>query len=396
MEQRVRLMSDYDTDAFDVTELCGRYGISRDTFYLWAGRRASGEPDWFCDRSHAPLSCPHRTPAEQAEAIVALRRRFEHFGPKKLRAWLAREQPDVTWPAASTIGDILKRAGLVEPARRRRRAIEQGQTATPAQAPNDEWCADFKGWFRTGDGSRCDPLTISDAHSRYLLETRTAPQTVEGTQPLFELAFREFGLPLGMRTDNGPPFGSSGAGGLTRLSIWWLKLGVRPHYIEPGSPQENGRHERMHRTLKAQTSRSPAQSLAEQQARFDWFRKHYNEERPHEALGQCPPATVYTASPRPYPERVEDPWYDADHQVRRVRSNGEIKWRGELVFLGEAFVGELVGIVEYDDGLHLVRFCDVSLGVIDRSGTFRRFAPLRHRLRKAPEHQTEVSTINPV
>ncbi|MGH7733289.1 MAG: integrase core domain-containing protein [Gemmatimonadales bacterium] len=303
----------------------------------------------------------------------------------------------MTWPALSTIGDILKRAGLVEPARRRRAAIEQGGTFTPAVTANDEWCADYKGWFRTADGARCDPLTITDAHSRYLIETRIAAQTIEAAKAVFEACFHAVGLPDAIRCDNGSPFGSRGAGGLTRLSVWWLKLGVRPHFIRPASPQENGRHERMHRTLKAETTKPPAANLSEQQARFDRFRTHYNQERPHEALGQAPPAKRWSASSRLMPDRLEDPWYDAAHQVRRVRTNGEIKWRGGYLFVGDALAGELVGLTEFDNDRHLVRFCGLDLGVIDnRQRRFLRFAPLRHRLREAQEDPPKVSTINPV
>lgn len=398
MEQRVGMLSDYDTGAFTVTELCSRYGVSRDTFYLWRDRRANGSEAWFTDRSHKALGCPHRTASWQAAEILEARRRFEHFGPKKIRAWLMSQSPDVRWPAASTIGDILKRAGLVASARRRRRPIERGVRVTPVSAANDEWCADFKGWFRIADGARVDPLTITDAHSRYLIETRIAPQTAAGVKPVFLAAFRAHGLPLAIRSDNGSPFGSSGAGGLTKLSVWWLRLGVRPHFIHPASPQENGRHERMHRTLKAHTVLPPAKDPREQQQRFDAFRRHFNDERPHEALDQTPPAAHFTPSPRPMPEKLEDPWYDADHQVRRVRSSGEIKWRDERVFIGEALVGQLVGITPHDEGLHMVRFCGVELGIIDAKSRFRRFAPLRHGLREAPEpaEHSKLSTINPV
>lgn len=265
-------------------------------------------------------------------------------------------------------------------------------------AANDEWAVDFKGWFRSGDGTRIDPLTMSDSHSRFLIEVKIVPETIAGTLPAFTAAFRAYGLPLSIRCDNGTPFGSRGAGGLTRLSAWWLKLGIEPHFIRPASPQENGRHERMHRTLKAQTSRPPATDAAEQQARFDAFRRHYNEERPHEALGQKPPAELYAPSPRAMVEQVEDPWYDADHQARRVRSSGEIMWKGELLFISEALVGELIGIAELETGDYVVRFCDRDIGLIDRLRQFRRFAPPRDQLRAPPELSAnpKLSGIIPV
>jgi len=390
LEQRVALLADYDTGAFSVTELCARYGVDRTTFYRWRDRRAEGEAVWFADRSHAPLSCPHATAAGRCEVVIAVRRRFPHFGAKKVRAWLEMHRPGESWPAASTIGDILKREGLVRPRRRRRSSVELGiETSLPAAA-NAEWACDFKGWFRSRDGCRCDPLTISDAYSRYLLEVRIADPCTKEVRSVFERVFREHGLPDAIRCDNGSPFGSVGAGGLSRLSIWWLKLGVHPHYIPPASPQDNGRHERMHRELKAQTARPAAATLAEQQARFDLFRQHYNEERPHEALGQRPPASCWEPSGRQMPPRIEEPWYDSDHQVRRVRGKGAIKWGGEEIFVGEALNGELVGLIEREDGAQLVRFCNVDLGVIDRHGVFRRFAPRRHKLRKAPEDPVEV------
>lgn len=398
VEQRVGMLCDYDTGAWSVSDLCRAYGVSRETFYVLRGRRASGDPGWFLERSHAVVSCPHRTPVGVAEAVVATKRRFPRFGPKKVKAWLDRTQPGHGWPAASTIGDILKREGLVESRSRRRRGRELGRVETAADAPNAEWACDFKGWFRTLDGRRCDPLTITDTASRYLIEVRIVEPTARGVQPVFERAFAEHGLPAAIRCDNGSPFGSQAASGLTRLSVWWLKLGVAPHFIRPASPQDNGRHERMHRTLKADTAKPPSTSLGEQQARFDGFRAYYNDERPHEALDQHPPSALWTPSPRPMPERLIEPWYDPDHQVRRVRTNGEIKWNGGHVFLSEPLTGESVGLAELTDGSHIVRFFDIDLGVIDRNGHFRRFAPLRHRLRYAPEDQPQqkVSRINPV
>src|SRR5439155_3390194 len=265
---------------------------------------------------------------------------------------------------------------------RRRRAIDQHRPFVAVTAANDEWDTDFKGWFRTRDRQRIDPLTLTDSHSRFLIDVRIVPPTIEGVKPVFVAAFRSYGLPLSIRCDNGGPFGSRAAGGLTRLSAWWLKLGIKPRFIRPASPQENGRHERMHRTLKEQTSHPPAASAAAQQHRFDAFRRHYNEERPHEALRQLMPAECYAASPRSLPDRIEDPWYDADHQVRRVRSSGEIIWRGARVHVSEALVGELIGIAELETGDHVVRFCDLDIGLIDACGRFRRFAAQHEGLRK--------------
>ena len=396
VEERIALLRDYETGVFTVSDLCRRHGISRETFYVWKRRRAGGGEDWFKERSHATESCPHQTDGRLADRIMAARKEFPHYGPKKIKARLEEQsrkrKEDVDWPAASTIGDILKRAGLVEPQRKRRRAITQGEIVAPATAPNEEWSIDFKGWFRTLDGTRCDPLTITDAASRYLIEVRIVEPTFAGVMGAMERVFDDIGLPLAIRSDNGAPFGSIGAGGLSALSVWWLKLGIEPRYIPPSSPQDNGRHERMHRTLKAETSKPPAACLTEQQQRFDRFRRHYNEERPHEALGQTPPSCRWQPPERALPRRLDEVWYDADHEVRRVRPSGEIKWRGELVHIGQALVGELVGLAQRDDGGSIVRFCHRDLGVIDRDRRFLRFAPPRARLRVAPETADDSRT----
>lgn len=385
VEQRIGLFRQYDTGAFTVTELCAQHSISRETFYVWKRRRESGDAQWFEEKSHAVQTCPHATADRLAKRIIATRRRFPHFGPKKIRAWLTSERPEVEWPAASTIGDILKREGLVEARRQRRRGIAQGEVMTPAEGPNDEWAIDFKGWFRTVDGTRCDPLTITDAASRYLIEVRIVDPTSAGVKGALERVFKDIGLPGAIRSDNGVPFGSNGAGGLSALSVWWLKLGIEPRYIPPASPQDNGRHERMHRTLKAETSKPPADSAAEQQRRFDAFRRHFNEERPHEALNQMAPVKLWRSPSRSMPSRLDDPWYDADHEVRRVRPTGDIKWRGEYVFVGEALADELIGMVPHETDSHIVRFCGRDLGLIDRDRRFLRFAPPRARLRVAQE-----------
>lgn len=381
MEERIALMRAYDSGVFTVQELADQFGVSRETFYTWRRRRDGGDERWFEDKSRAPNRCPHATPPEVVAMVGALRARFPHFGPKKLKARLAMDAPALAVPSASTIGEILKRHGLIEPKPRRRRRIAQGDIAVGAVVPNGEWSIDFKGWFRVRDGTRCDPLTVSDTASRYLVEVRITEPTHNGVKDVLNRVFNEVGLPDAMRSDNGPPFGSIGAGGLSRLSVWLLKLGIEPRYIPPASPQDNGRHERMHRTLKAETSRPAAVTWQQQQVRFNKFRTRYNEERPHEALGQTMPATHWHLPTRQMPKIIAPPWYDADHHVRIVRPTGEIKWRGRLIFIGEALAREPVGLLEVDDGVHAVRFCGRDLGTIDRAQRFHRLAPPRARLR---------------
>lgn len=412
MEQRIALMMDYGTGAYSVSELCRRYGVSRQTFYEWKARRNGGYERWFEDRSHAVTHCPHATEASICDGVIALRLKFPHYGPKKIKAELERQQAfaqdsGLSWPSASTMGDILKRAGLIEPASSRRTRQAQAGIEVEASAPHDEWAVDFKGYFRTRDGRRSDPLTISDTAIRYVIAiVIVAPRSAE-TRIAMERVFEEFGLPGGIRCDNGQPLGSHGCGGLSPLSVWWLKLGIEPNYTKPASPGDNGRHERMHRTLKDLTGKTPASGATELQARFDAFRHHFNEERPHEALGQTPPAEHWQPSRRPMPKHIEEPWYDADHEVLRVRSDGGIRWRGEVIFLSESLASEPIGIAEHEAG-HIVRFMHRDLGIIGHDGRLRPFAPPRARLRKAPEpavlrnvtarakQATRLSPISPV
>ena len=393
LAERIALLKDYDTGVFSVAELARRYGVTRQTVYVWTRRRDEGDLRWFEDRSHAARACPHTTPPPQAAAIIAARERFPHFGPKKIRAWLAREHQGIDWPACSTMGDILHRAGLVQARRRDRKPIAQAEIAPPDLAPNVEWAVDFKGHFRTGDGVRVDPLTVTDTASRYLIATKIVAPTHVGVRAAFEVIFECYGLPTHMRSDNGVPFGSTGAGGLSKLSVWFLKLGIEPVHIRPASPQENGRHERMHRTMKAQTSTPAAATKAEQQMRFDDFRRHYNRERPHEALDQTPPSVHWQPSIRGLPRQLAEPWYDADHETRRVDSKGYLKWQGAMVFIGEALAGEAVGIAPVgEDGRSIVRFCSRDLGVIDPTFAFHRFAPPRPRLHCAVEGEGDSGT----
>ena len=383
-----------------MTVLCERFGISRQAGYKWKQRYLTLGPAGLEEQSRAPHAHGRTTAEEVAAAIIALRWERPHWGARKLLAVLDRRHPETAWPAASTVTDILKRAGLVEGRRRRRRAMPVERPFQAVEQPNDTWCIDFKGWFRTGDGERCDPLTVSDAYSRFLLACRIMPERSAPVQGAVDALFREYGLPLAIRSDNGSPFASQGAAGLSRLSVHWVKLGIRLERITPGKPQQNGRHERMHETLKGETTRPPAASPAEQQKRFDVFRHDFNFCRPHEALGQQMPAEHYHPSPRSCPEHELEPWYDADHAVRRVRSTGEIKWGGELVFISEAVAGEPVGIAETETGDWLVRFADIDLGIIDRrTKRLNRFGaarPPRGPGRTEASREPNRNTVNDV
>ncbi len=382
-EEKLRFVAECLDRVETMTELCERYGISRETGYRLHRRYLEHGPCGLEDLSRAPHCHGRKTAEEIAAAIIALRQQRPHWGAKKLLALLARRRPEVGWPAPSTATGILRRAGLIAPRGRRRRRMPVEQPFQEVAQPNDTWCIDFKGWFRTQDGSRCDPLTVTDAHSRYLLACRIIPPQTAPVQAAVDELFREHGMPLAIRSDNGPPFASVGVAGLSRLAVHWLKLGIRLERIAPAQPQQNGRHERMHRTLKADTSRPPAASLAEQQRRFDAFQHEFNHHRPHEALQQQMPAEHFEPSSRRPPDKVLEPWYDADHQVRRVRPTGEIKWNGELVFISEALAGEPVGIVETESGAGLVRFAGVDLGIIARkTGKLHGFAAARPKSRR--------------
>jgi transposase InsO family protein len=380
MDQRVAFIADWLRDEWTMTELAERYGISRKTAYKWAERYETDPAAGLADRSRVPKTFGRAMAEPVRAAILALRRVHPHWGPKKLRAILTERQPKTAWPAASTMGDLLHRAGMSQPRRRTRYIVPVTQPLAAAQAPNDVWTSDFKGWFRTGDQTRCDPLTVADACSRFVFCCRIVAPSERGVRPWFERAFREHGLPLAMRTDNGSPFATTGAGHLSRLAVWWLKLGIQLDRIDRGHPEQNGRHERFHLTLQQETTSPPAATPAAQQRRFDRMRREFNTERPHEALGQQPPARLYAASPRPYPARLEDPWYDATHQVRRVRNRGQIKWGGDFVFVSEAVCGELVGLTETEAGDWRVHFMQVELGRIDRET--RRFTPTWHGRRR--------------
>jgi len=328
-DQKLRLISQVLHKEMPMAAACAAAGISRKTGYKWLARYRAGGVNGLRPRSHAPHRHGRAMAKEMAQLIIGLRRRRRYWGPRKLKAMLQHNHPELKLPAASTMGDLLRRHGLCREPRRRLRA-QPGQPFAQVNGPNDLWCADFKGWFRTADGKRCDPLTITDAYSRFLLECRIVAPSYAQVKLLFERAFRRYGCPRAIRTDNGEPFASAGTAGLSRLSVQWLKAGIALERIECGQPQQNGRHERMHRTLKAETSTPAAANHAAQQARFDRFQRYYNHLRPHEALGQTAPGAHYLSSPRRYRADLRDPWYDADYQVARcaatARCAGAANW----------------------------------------------------------------------
>lgn len=380
MDQRVQLIEEHRSGE-SIAALAERYQVSRKTIYKWMARWESEGVAGLQDRSRAPHHSPGRVSREQVEAILAARQRWG-WGPRKLRRKLEETQPAVAWPAASTISTVLKQAGLSVARRRRWRTPPQTQPWAPIDAPNQTWCADFKGWFRTGDGTRCDPLTITDAHSRYLLCCHLVPHT-DGVHAaaVFDATFRQYGLPRTIRTDNGSPFASRAPGGLSRLAMRWIRLGIVPERTRPASPQDNGRHERMHRTLQAATLRPPARDPRRQQAAFDRFREQFNQERPHEALAMATPASCYCPSPRPMPRRLPELVYAPEFHLRRVSQKGDFRWNCARIFVSEIFRGEVLGLRAFNERYYQLFYGPVALGWVDTYGS-RLHRRLSRRLRR--------------
>ena len=366
MDQRARAVMDVLDNGFSKVSVCEIFGISRPTLDKWLGRYEGEGVEGLRDRSRAPHRRPNAVDADTEKMIVKFRKERPDRGPRKIKVELAREHPHRRWPASSTIAEILDRHGLTVRRKRNRKAEPYTEPFAECREANDVWCIDFKGWFLTGDGERCDPLTISDGSTRYLIRCNRVPRTDFGcVKPVLEAAFREYGLPRAMRSDNGAPFASRAPRGLSPLSLWWIKLGIVPERIEPGKPQQNGRHERMHLTLKQCTASPPKATLRAQQRAFDVFREDYNFSRPHEALGQRTPGELYRASPRPYPRRVPEISYPAAMIVRRVEKSGVISWRQSRIFISEALAGETVGLLALDERYYRVYFAQLDLGVVD-------------------------------
>jgi transposase InsO family protein len=365
MNERVRFIAAFLENQRSFIELCQDFGISRKQGYKWRQRYDEGGVAALVDRSRAPHHHPHAISKDLAAVFIGARKKHPRWGPRKLLVIVRRQHPELVLPAASTIGEILKRAGLVGRPKRRRRSDPYRTRMSGYDEPNAVWCADFKGHFPVS-GKRCHPLTVSDGFSRYLLCCQAMRRPLSNpVQAAFERLFRQFGMPRAIRTDNGPPFSTLAPGGLSRLAIWWIRLGIRHERIMPGRPDQNGRHERMHLTLKNETAKPPRSSFRAQQRAFDRFRSEYNLERPHEALDQATPASHYRASPICYPSRLPELEYPNHFRVEKLYPNGVMSVQGAQWYVSGCLANESVGLEEVDDDRYKVHFGPVVLGILD-------------------------------
>ena len=367
MDQRVFFITDYLRQITSISGLCTQYGVSRKTGYKWIERYRSSGLAGLTEASSRPMRSPDKTPYRIEQSIIELRQQFlEPPGAKKLHTLLARHYPLELIPSKTTIYNILNRAGLVEKRRRKRRVSPCPQPFAPVNQVNELWSVDYKGQFKLRNGQWCYPLTVMDHQSRYLCGCEALKGTrLKDTKAAFIKVFREYGLPQRIRSDNGTPFASTSCGGLSRLSIWWVKLDILPERIEPGKPQQNGQHERMHRTLKRAATRPPSSSMKAQQQRLDDFSHEYNQLRPHESLDQQTPASQYSASTRPYPERLPEIEYPIYYETRQVRYNGLINLRNKRVYISNLLRHETIGLEEIDDGIWRVYFGPIKIGGFD-------------------------------
>ena len=400
MNERVKFIALYLEAGEPFSSLCERFGVSRKTGYKWVERYESNGVLGLQEHSRAPLFHPHGVTQEVVEKILRIRRDHPRWGPRKLRVLLQRHYPQLALPVASTIGEILRRNGLNRKPKRIRRSSPYGDRLGHYDSPNEVWCADFKGHFPVA-GERCHPLTVSDGCSRYLLACQALHRPLyQPTRKVFESVFQEFGLPDAIRTDNGAPFSTLAPAGLSRLAVWWIRLGIRPERILPGRPDQNGRHERMHSTLKAETAKPPRSSFRAQQRAFDQFRKEYNVIRPHEALGQQPPASCYRPSLRPYPRQLPQIDYPEHFQVRHAYENGMISFKSTQWYISACLRFERVGLEEVEDDRWKVYFGPIALGILDvrnaRGREYRAFGllvPLDGKPNKRPYKRRRPSTL---
>ena len=355
------LGNDYPSFSF----LCASYGIARPTGYKWRNRFMQGGFNGLADRSSAPKIIQHQTPDDISQLIIETKLRFKHWGPKKILDYLKRHNPELTLPADSTAGEILKREGLVKKRKKRWSVPANEQAFSEITMNNQVWGIDYKGQFKLGNGEMCYPLTITDSYSRYLLCCQTLQSTCfVDAKYWMEEVFKKYGLPDAIRSDNGSPFASIAAGGISRLSMWWIQLDIRPERIKPGHPQQNGRHERMHKTLKGETTKPASYNEKLQQKQFDDFLHEYNHERSHEALERKCPDEVYQSSTREYQDKLSPIIYDEELHVRVVKRGGEIKYRNTYIYISQVLSGEHISLEEIDNDVWEVRYSFYKLGII--------------------------------
>jgi transposase InsO family protein len=368
MDAKMRFVKAYYADVKSgmrsMTALCSEYGVARKTGYSLIARHAAFGLRGLGPGSKAPHGGPHWYDPELIARVIELREEFPHWGAETILDAIARTDPDLERPSASTAHGWLKSAGLVDRTRRRRRFPHPGKPPQiPIERPNQQWSVDFKGDFRTGDRRRCYPLTVADSYSRYLLDCRALRATsFQAVWPCFERLFRMHGLPESILSDNGTPFSSNSVKRLSKLSVRWIRLGITPRLTQPGRPQQNGRHERIHGHMDPLVCSRPEHDAVRQQKSFDWFTDHHNNVRPNRALAGKIPSELYTTSPRPYPRRLPQLEYPATAEIRRVRSSGEIRWQGQWFFLSDALIGEYVAFQRIDNDLWLLSFGPLELG----------------------------------
>ena len=370
-EQRIQFINAYLEGIFTKAELFRRFDISPPVGYKWIKRFQEEGFEGLKDKSRAPLTQALATDPMLVEQILKVRFERSSWGPKKVLAHLKKHFPDLPWPSSTTIGHIYDRAGLTVGRKYRKRIAAKTVPLFNCQLNNDIWCTDFKGWFLTGDGKKCEPFTLTDSCSRYLLRClNLSTHNTEHVWAVFESAFREYGLPLYVRSDNGPPFGTSGVGRLSSLSVKLIKAGVTPEWIDPGKPQQNGSHERMHLTLKQEAATPPEATLELQQSKLKDFQHYYNEIRPHEGIGQQTPGSIYLPSNRVWNGRLMSPEYPNEYHVRKVRDWGMMSWKNHNLFIGRALIGEPLGLKENLDGTLSVYYGPIILGVINKNIEF--------------------------
>jgi putative transposase len=366
MKERIKFILSHEANLLSFTDLCIDFDVSRKTGYKWLKRYITEGFQGLENQSRAPLHHPNQLSEEVESLILHAKRERSHWGPKKIINWLTQEYSHLEWPAYSTAGDLLKRHGLVKPRKKRIRTPAYTQPFVLCTTPNDVWSIDYKGNFNLGDGQACYPLTLTDNFSRYLLAcdafTSISGQDVRKT--LIRL-FREYGLPKAIKSDNGSPFSTRSLAGLSRLAVWWIKLGIIPERIKPGAPQENGRHERMHLTMKQEVAMPPKETMILQQCALDAFQNEYNHQRPHEGIENQRPAWIYTQSPRAYPEHIKQIEYCSKVTTRQIRTNGTMKWGGNEIFISETLIGERIGLIPITDEDWIIKFSHLTIGIFN-------------------------------